>query len=816
MTPFASSLASLGMQAPDASAANGVDSAAGFSESLRLLDLPAAWVIVLIILPIFAAVTWIGYGRESIGQGMRLVLSGLRFAAFLVLLIVLARPVLVERREEVHAPEVLVLVDDSASMRRQDAYSGDRETLEALTRLSGRAPAEMSRLELATLALEEQLFPKLSERDYEVRTYGFAESAAPASSLSALSARGNGTHLGDALTQALAANRGRHVTDIVVVSDGRSNGGLDTLEAARTAGTAGIPVHALIVGDTRPEKNAITELVEAPNAALEGDELAATVRVLGRGALSVPEVHVLLEELDADGNPVRIVAEEEIELTEDGERVVLVAPSIEADLRTGERRFRISVPPLEGETMVDDNAVEFSVHVSPAHMRVLYVDGYPRWEYRYLKNLLLRADKNLEVQCYLASATPDFPQESSPGLPALTSVPTTRAELLERYDVVILGDVNPHTLFPDLTRGDAFLNALREFVEAGGGLLFQAGEYHNPRSFAATPLEDVLPIVLDATTALAFDGDTSSEFRPLLEDTANPHEILRLHPDPDVNRRLWEDPEEGLRGFYWYSPIHKAKPGSQVLLRHPWDTSPQTGERYPLAVLGYFPTGRTMFMAVDSTWMWRYHYGDRYHETFWRNAIRWLALGRLKSGDRRFRLESSRASYNLEDRIFLEARVLDEDFRPASEGTQKIFWSGPEGQTEELELALADERPGLFRGSLQVDRPGLYRAWIESDDGRGSRQRVSVAEFEVVLPSRENADPAPDPEALQLIASKTGGRALELVAAAELAGEFPGDEERREPISSRLEDAWDRWGTLALALGLLSAEWILRKRVELV
>jgi hypothetical protein len=98
----------------------------------------------------------------------------------------------------------------------------------------------------------------------------------------------------------------------------------------------------------------------------------------------------------------------------------------------------------------------------------------------------------------------------------------------------------------------------------------------------------------------------------------------------------------------------------------------------------------------------------------------------------------------------------------------------------------------------------------------GRNQRVSATEFEVVLPSRENQDPAPDPAALQALAAKTGGVFLELSRAGALASQFPGGEERREPISSRLEDAWDDWHTLLLALGLLSAEWILRKRSELL
>jgi hypothetical protein len=257
------------------------------------------------------------------------------------------------------------------------------------------------------------------------------------------------------------------------------------------------------------------------------------------------------------------------------------------------------------------------------------------------------------------------------------------------------------------------------------------------------------------------------------------------------------------------------KPGAQVILRHPSDRSVQSGETYPLMVLGYFPAGRTVFLAVDSTHRWRYRYGDRYLDTFWRNTIRWLALGRLKQGDRRYRIESSRSTYDIEARVQIEARVLNEDYRPSEEPSQTVHWSGPDGIEETLELARDREREGSYRGSLEVDRPGVYRAWLEGRVG-GTTQRVSTTEFEVVLPSREVQNPAPDPETLRTLASTTGGVSLELARVGELAREFPGGEERHEPISSRLEDAWDDWHTLILALALLATEWILRKRNELV
>ena len=100
-------------------------------------------------------------------------------------------------------------------------------------------------------------------------------------------------------------------------------------------------------------------------------------------------------------------------------------------------------------------------------------------------------------------------------------------------------------------------------------------------------------------------------------------------------------------------------------------------------------------------------------------------------------------------------------------------------------------------------------------DGGGAAAEEKT-EFNVVLPSRENADPSPDPQALAALSKVTGGRCVDLEGLGGLLEEFPGGEERREPISSQLEDAWDHWGTLLLALALLSAEWILRKRFELI
>jgi uncharacterized membrane protein len=775
------------------------------SREWRFVDLPETWVLVLIVFPLLAGVCILGYRSEPISTRWKLGLGSLRFAAIALLTLVLFRPVIVEREEEIRPAEVIVLLDDSASMARVDSYA-DEAIREGLSPFAKGALASSTRLDLARNATAKRIGPALESKGYVPRLMRFDSTATSVSDPSTLSGRGRATHLGDSLSAALSSHRGRHVTDVIIVSDGRSTGGSPAVDAARAAAAAGIPVHSLLVGDLRPEKNLSIELIEAPPNVLEGDEFPVSVRIEGRGLEPGTRAQVLLEELTGAGE-ARLLAEDLVEPDEAGVRVVLIAPPAARE-GSRERRLRVSVTPIEDETLLDDNQLQLTVAVTPERIRVLYVDGYPRWEYRYLKNLLLRADSHLEASCYLLSATPDFIQESSKGITPLTSVPTSRRELLENYDVVILGDVNPYSISPDPARCEEFLQSLREFVEGGGGFLAQAGEYDNPYSFEGTALEDLLPITLDGATRLGFSGDTRKEQRPTLESPLAPHQIVRLHADIDTNRRLWEE-EDGLRGFYWYQPVTRAKPGASVLLRHPSDEGPYG--RYPLLTVGYYPSGRTMFLALDSTWMWRYRFGDRYHERFWRNAVRWLALGRLKSGNRRVRLDSLKARWSLEERITVEARVLDEDFRPAEDAAYEAWLEDPDGTRESIRLDRVEGRDGLYRSSFEVERPGRWHVTLERDG-----EPPATTEFEVSLPSLETADPSPDPETLIILARLTAGEALHLAELERLLETFPGGEERREPVSTRLEDAWDDWGTLLLALGLLGTEWILRKRVELV
>ncbi len=781
------------------------------SESWRFLELPAPWVLAMIIVPLAFGISFLAYRREPVSPGVRATLITLRTLSFLALLLVLFRPVRVESRENVEPAGVLVLVDDSASMKRKDSYNSDPELRRAVDTLAGKSPDEASRSELAGRFLEGPFLAGLEAKGYRTQQFRFSEALSPITGPESLSAKGGSTHLGSALSSALAGQRNRYVTDVVVLSDGRFTGGLDPLEAGQGARAAGVEVHTLLIGDPTPEINLTVEMLDVPTGVLQGDEISLPVRITASGVENA-QSEVILEELGPEGSGMqpRAVDRQDVQLDGTSGRVVLVAPAAGLVPDAPVRRFRVGLSPLEKESVLEDNTLEVGIPITSANLRVLYVEGFPRYEYRFLRELLRSGDERIQAQIFLMSATPDFPQDASPGMASLDRIPTDRKELLDNYDVIILGDLDPYRISADPARGEEFVASLREFLEKGGGLCVIAGEYENPRSVGGTEFASLLPVLLDTTGSYTPEQDTQLAKTPVLATPDSPHEILRLHPDLTINQALWES-EQGLPGFLWFSPTLGAKPGSQVLLSHPNLTVGPGRELAPILVAGYYPSGRTLFLGIESTWRWRKRFQNRYHHRFWLNALRWLALGRLRSADRKHSLDSLEPSYRLDDTIVVEARILDDDYQPSELPTLEVQWQAPGKQPEAVELEAIEGDPGRYRLRRNVERVGTYQVWIEQDGAR-----IASTEFEVMLPSKETRDPSPDPATMAALAQITGGQALSITDGDALLAAFPGDQERRLPVASELTDIWDRLSTLLVALFLFSLEWILRKRYELI
>ena len=68
--------------------------------------------------------------------------------------------------------------------------------------------------------------------------------------------------------------------------------------------------------------------------------------------------------------------------------------------QAGNYSLSVDAKVIDGETNPGNNRLERSIEIREERLRVLIVESTPRWEYRYLRNALLR-DPGIDVSCLL-------------------------------------------------------------------------------------------------------------------------------------------------------------------------------------------------------------------------------------------------------------------------------------------------------------------------------------------------------------------------------------------------------------------------------
>lgn len=789
------------------------DGGAFVEESFRFLAAPPLWVVALILVPGTLAFAWWSYGGLArLEPRTRMLLATLRWLAIAACVVLLCQPAFEITTYRRTQNQVHVLVDDSASMQRKDRYP-DAEQLGALqSLLPGIDVAATSRLDLARMALARPagLLATLAQ-SHDVRLYRMARKPAPIRSLDEVTAQGVRTQLGDALDLHLANNVSANVDAVVVVSDGRNNAGLDPVDVAGAYALRGIPIHTVGVGDPEAPRNAWLVGPPGPKEALRLEQVGFDVALRAEG-LRGRRARVELQGA-RDGGPFRALANVEAELPNDGESAV--ARVYCAFEEAGDWTLRFRLEPLADESQVDDNEDVRFLRVNDEKIRVLYLDDRPRWEYRYVKNGLKRVDPSIVMQAVMFDASPRFEQEHSKDLPPLRDLPRTEKELFA-YHVVVFGDVPPERIAPTEERRRQWLEMLVRYVEFGGGVAFLFGDQAMPERYRNTPVQDLLPVVLEERGWLQANKPRRDvEFHPLLDNPTQPHDILLLQRDPAFNRRLWE---EGLPGFYVYHPVQRAKPGAQVLLRHPTDGNAY-GKR-PIAVAGPVPRGNTFFLGTDETWRWRDPYAETYMDAFWRNVVRWLARGRLQRRTDLVELTVDKIQAEAGDKVRVQLRVQDAELQPAAAQEQTVFLRNQENNAEKRVLRAVPGEPGVYQASFTMADPGAFSFLVFANqnpaDAVLARQDVLVRR-----PDREMADSSQDAETLRKIAAASrsadaGGRYVFLADVDQLAPDLQARKPSESRQDTRTRPAWDNGWSLAAILTLLSLEWLLRKRARLV
>ena len=650
-----------------------------------------------------------------------------------------------------------------------------------------------------------------------------------------------------------AARNARYKTNkegssIVLVSDGIDNVSQSSQEVVNGLANLGWKIHTVRVGSeqTQPATlaNIAVESVVCPDELVVRQEAKIKVNVTST-ALANRVVEVKLAEVDAKGNPTEParVANLVLQPVAEGQTVEIGYTPKSAGLR----RLAAWVDPLTTERSHADNRQEFQALATDPRIKVLYIEGTVRSEYGYLKDALAR-DGNIEVATMLQVQIGQWRAGGTVDGEEFKEMPQA-ADQWRNFDVVILGDVSATTL-GKLQPGAA--DAIRQFVEAGGGLLMLGGqESFGPGGWAQTPVEQVLPVFVGGTSST----QEKQEFVPRLTKLGAEHPAMEglaawFGVDDKKGEQTSELETRPLRGNV---VVEKARQGAQVLLYHPSAKGPDGNPQVILAVQivgggGGAPearVGRSAAFTADTTWRWylglRRMGQDSPYNRFWGQVVRWLAGGDVRTRQRGAGIVGllNKSVYQVGESVRVRAMVRDlrGDATDHATVTLTLRKAGQKDEVVNLELT---NRKGVYETTLDGRNlsKGDYTIELSASKEKDALGKQEL-KFTVLPPAEEMIKIAANPKLLGAIAAATAGENVELSELKSLVDRLvenllaedrdaPKPREEIVPLSNVVAAAgdlvgmrpdWPDYVHLPMQAGLifvlLAGEWILRRRWHL-
>ena len=695
----------------------------------------------------------------------RAVLTAIRIAALGVLAFCLLRPVLVLSSVVPQENFLGVLIDDSRSMQIADRDETPR--YEFVRRQLGAADSELR--------------AALADR-FALRFFRFAGETDRMTALDELTFRGTRTHLGRALERAHDELSGVPLSGLVVVSDGADNleGGLG--EALLPLQAAGVPVFTVGLGREEFERDIQLSRVATPRRVLRGAALAVELVVTHRGYRG----ETVAVQIEDEG---RIVATEDVELPADGEPQTVRMRFTAAE--AGPRLFSFRVAPQPGEMVTQNNLRQALIVVEDRSKRILYFEGEPRWEVKFLLRGVAD-DENLHVTLLQRTAENKFFRLGVEGPDELPGgFPTTRADLF-RYSGLILGSIEANYFTPDQLR------MIADFVNRRGGGLLMLGSHRSfaQGGYAGTPVADVLPVVLDP---LAPDAEESffAEVRVATTRAGASHAATQIAETEEASVERWDT----LPPVTVVNPITEPKPGATVLL---------TAQPDDLVVLAFqrYGAGKSLALPIQDSWMWQMHADipveDMTHETFWRRLLRWVVDGVPDQVVARV----AQDRVELDETVTVLADVVDPGFEELNNSTVLAIVTDPAGNITERRMEWTAEKDGEYRTTFAAADEGFYEVRVEASTD-GELLGEDAAYVQVAPSDSEFYDSTMRAPLLQRVAEETGGRFYTADTASALADDVQYVGSGVTVVEER--DLWDMPALLLLLVTLVLGEWGYRR-----
>jgi hypothetical protein len=535
-----------------------------------------------------------------------------RACAMAVLVLALANPRSVKENREAQPDVAIVVVDQSQSQTIGNRKAESEAALEALKSRLAR-------------------FPDLEAR--VVRSAG--ESGGD-----------GGTHLFQALNQAMAQITRQRFAGAVLITDGQVHD--VPAEASKVAG----PLHVLLSG-RRDEKDRRLTVVQAPRYGIVGKEVMVSYRIDDRPAARGGRARLRLRrdgvEITSARVPVGSVQQIAVALEHGGPTVV-----------------ELEVEATGNELSTLNNRSVIAINGVRDRLRVLLISGQPHAGERTWRNLL-KSDPSVDLVHFTILRPPE--KDDMTPLRELALIVFPIQELFEvkpkDFNLIVFDRYVVRGVLPP-----SYLRNIENYVREGGAMMLAVGpEFAGLRSLFHTPLGAVMPGT--PTGEVLEQG-----YRPIIT------EVGSRHP---VTATLVADPLAAPRWGRWFRQIEAGREAGNILM--------DGIEKRPLLIVNRVDKGRVAQLMSDHMWLWaRQFEGGGPQAEILRRLAHWL----MKEPDLEEESLVARADGG---RLAIERRSLTTKVPP-------VTVTAPSGATETVTLKA--QRGGRARATMAAPEAGLY------------------------------------------------------------------------------------------------------------
>lgn len=717
---------------------------------------PTFWFFILAIFIILFSLLIYRRTNPVIPKILKHVLVFLRITSLLLLLLVIYETIFEQNLSSSQPPILAVAIDNSASMGITDESGTRSNTVENILQSD---------------------WLLSNSNNFDIKYFCFAEEGHPFNSPAAfsLSYVGDQTDITKALTSIKEELAGDNLTDILLLSDGNYNSGINPL---RVAESFDIPIHTVGVGSTLPTPDLSLIKVEYNDFTYVKDSTPITVSIRNIGFAKGP----VLFNVQVNGE---LYISEVITIESspsEAEHTFQYIPTSE-----GQKKIEINLVSQNLEQTLENNKKTIYINVLKSKLVITTLAGSVSPDLSFLRNAL-SANERYEFNWAIQNKDggyynpqPDNNFINNSDIFILVDFPTfnTLINLLEQVKSKVEKDDTPILLLFGNSIEKQKLSYLQKYLPFSSNYnsvqerskiakMSQIGALHSIMNFASGPpnttnfkLEQLPPLFTKITNVILWPN---SETLAYLTNLSGQNKSQNQNTGP------------------------------------PFLSIKVDGTQKSATIFAYGLWRWSLLMANRST-------DVDYFSLIIGNLLRWLEPDNSSTGTL---LTLNKNKFSLSDKIEAKIKVRDSQNKPIPD--VEVLLKVKLNNFEKLEKVVT-QNEGSFLSEFFVEQPGDYKI-VADVYSNGNLLESTDSHFTVGEYSTELSQTVLQQSLLNEISIKTGGTYFSADSLLPLKDKLYG--QNKTLIKTSRLYLWNHTSILAAIIILLVTEWYVRKRLGLI